>query len=64
LAVKDHHFESIECIQKAVTQALNNIPQNAFQECYKQWQHNWKWYVQARETYFEDGHTVVDEQRE
>jgi len=28
--VKGHHFESTEDIQRAVTQPLNDIPQNAF----------------------------------
>jgi len=37
LVVKGHHFESTEDIQGSVMQALNNKPQNAFQECYKQW---------------------------
>jgi len=37
-AVKGHDFESTEDIQKSVTQALNDIPQVAFQECYKEWQ--------------------------
>jgi hypothetical protein len=40
--VKGHHFELTEDIQKSVTQALNDIPQNAFRECYKQWQHRCK----------------------
>jgi hypothetical protein len=34
-AVKGHHFESTEDIQRSVTQALNDIPQAAFQECYR-----------------------------
>jgi hypothetical protein len=33
--VEGHHFESTEDIQRAVTQALNNIPTTAFQKCYK-----------------------------
>ena len=41
-AMKGRHFESTEDIQRSVTQALNDIPQAAFQECYKQWQHCWK----------------------
>jgi len=60
-AVKGHHFESIEDIQRAVTQALNDIPQNAFQEYYKQWQHQLKRCVQAQGMYFEGDHIVVDE---
>jgi hypothetical protein len=32
-AVKGHHFQSTDDIQKSVTQVLNDIPQNAFQEC-------------------------------
>ena len=42
-------------------QALNNIPQVAFQECYKQWQHLWKTCLQAQEMYFEGGSISVDE---
>jgi hypothetical protein len=57
-ALKGHHFESTENIQKSVTQVFNDIPQNAFRECYKQWQHRWKRSVQAQEMYFEG---VVDE---
>jgi len=41
-AVKGHHFESTKDIQWSVTQALNDVPQAALQECYKQWQHCWK----------------------
>jgi transposase len=33
-AVKGYHFESTEGIQRAVTQALKDIPQAVFQECY------------------------------
>ena len=60
-AVKGHHFESTEDIQRSVTQVLNDIPQKVFQECYKQWQHHWKRCVQAQGTYFEGDHIVVDE---
>ena len=41
-AVKGQNFESTEDIQRAVTQALTDVPHAAFQECYKQWQHRWK----------------------
>jgi hypothetical protein len=61
-ALKGHHFESTEDIQRYVTQVLNNIPQNAFQDCYKQLQHRWKRCVQAEGMYFEGDHTVADEQ--
>jgi hypothetical protein len=59
--VKGHHFESTENIQRSVTQALNYITQNAFQECYKEWQHSWKRCVQAQEMYFEVDRILVDE---
>jgi hypothetical protein len=61
LAVKGHNFESTEEIQRSVTQTLKDIPQAAFQECYKQWQHRWKRCVQAQWMYFESNHIVVDE---
>jgi surfactin synthase thioesterase subunit len=59
-AMKGHHFESTEDIQRPVTQALNDILQAAFQECYKQWQHRWKTCVQAQGMYFEGDHILVD----
>jgi hypothetical protein len=61
MALKGHHFESPEDIQRSVLQVLNDIPQNVFQECYKQKQHHWKWCVQAHGMYFEGDHIVVDE---
>jgi len=59
--MKGHHFESTEDIQRSVTQALNVIPQAAFQECYKHWQHRWKTRVQAQGMYFEGDRILVDE---
>ena len=58
-AVKGQHFESTEDIQRVGMQALNDIPQAAFKECYKQWQHRWKKCVQAQGIYFEGDHTVA-----
>ena len=60
-ALKRHHFETTEDIQGSVTQALNNIPQAAFQEFYKQWQNRWKTRVQAQGMYFEGGRILADE---
>jgi len=59
-AMKGRHFESTEDIQRSVTQALNDILQAAFQECYKQWQQRWKTCVQAQGMYFEGDHILVD----
>jgi hypothetical protein len=59
-AVKRHHFKSTE-IRMAVTQTLSDIPQTAFQECYKRWQHHLKMCVQAQGVYFEGDYVVVDE---
>jgi len=61
LVVKGLHFESSEDIRRSVPQALYDIPQNAFQECYKQWQHHSKRCVQTQGMYFEGDHIVVDE---
>ena len=60
-AVKGQHFESTEDIQRAVTQALNDIPLALFQDCYRQWQHRWKRCVQAQGMHFEGDYVVVDE---
>jgi len=59
--MKGHHFQSTEDNQRSVTQALNDIPQAAFQECYKQWQHRWKTSAQAQGMYFEGDRILVDE---
>jgi len=59
-AMKGHHFESTENIQASETQALNNIPQAAFQESYKQRQHRWKTCVQVQGMYFEGDRILVD----
>jgi len=61
LALKGRHFESTEYTQWAVTLVLNDVPQNAFQECYKEWQHRWKRCVQAQGMHFEGDHIVADE---
>jgi hypothetical protein len=61
MALKGHHLESTEDIQISLTRILNDIPQYAFQECYKQWQHRWKRCVQAQGMYFEGDHIVVVE---
>jgi len=60
-AMKGHHFESTENIQRSVTRALKDILQAAFQECYKQWQHCWKTRVEAQGMYFEGNRVSVDE---
>jgi hypothetical protein len=60
-ALKGRHFESTKNIQRSVTQVLNDIPHNAFQECYKQLQHRCKSCVQAQGMYFKGKHFVVDE---
>jgi hypothetical protein len=61
LVVKGHHFESTEGIQKSATQVLNDIPQNIFQECYRQRHHHWRRCVLAQGMYFEGYHFVIDE---
>jgi len=60
-AVKGNHFESTEDTQRSVTQALNDIPQTAFQECYKQWQRRWKRCVHAQGMCFESDLILIDE---
>jgi hypothetical protein len=60
-ALKGTRFNSTEDIQMAVTQVLNDISQNAFQVCYKEWQHRWKRCVRAQVIYFDGGNIVVVE---
>jgi hypothetical protein len=61
LVLKGLNFKSTEDIQRSVTQALNDIPKNTFQKCYKHWQHHLKRCVEAQGIYFEGDHIVVDE---
>ena len=60
-AVKGHHFESTEDIQRAVSQAFNDIPEAVFQKCYKQYKYLWERCMHGEGMYFEGDHSVVDE---
>ena len=59
--MKGHHFEPTEDFQMSVTQAINDIPEDVFQECYKEWQHRWKTFVQAQGMYYDGERILVDE---
>jgi len=48
-ALKGHHYAAI---QMAVTKQLYNIPESAFQDCFKDLQKHWKQYIDTGGSYF------------
>lgn len=53
LKLKGHYFGTIEDIQKTVTDDLNTLTENDFQDCYDQWKKRWNHCVTSQGSYFE-----------
>ncbi|EZA46817.1 hypothetical protein X777_01495, partial [Ooceraea biroi] len=51
--LKGHHYGTLENVQKAATQVLNNLTEQDFQNCYQEWQHRWGRCVHSQGAYFE-----------
>jgi len=51
--LKGSRFESREKIMQNATAEMNNIPNEAFQKCLRQWKHRCAKCVEARGAYFE-----------
>lgn len=51
--LKGQRFQDRNEIQANATRQLNNIPENAFQKCYQQWQERLQKCVDAEGSYFE-----------
>jgi len=53
LKLKDHHFGTMENIQKTVTDELHTLPENDFRYCYDQWKNRWDRCVTSQGSYLE-----------
>ena len=53
LKLKDHHFGTMENIQKVVTDELHTLTENDFQYCYDQWKKRWNHCVTSQGSYSE-----------
>ena len=51
--LKGRHFETLDNIQKSVTDELKGIPAEAFQHCHEQWKQRLHLCVAAQGNYFE-----------
>ena len=51
--LKDHHFGTMENIQKSVTDELHTLTENDFRYCYDQWKTRWNHRVTFQGSYFE-----------
>lgn len=54
-ALKGQRFDDISDIQRAVTKVLHSIPENEFQECFRQWRSRLEKCVTSQGGYFESG---------
>ena len=57
--LKGGHFETLENIQKTVTDQLKAIPVENFQRCYQEWEQRLRRSIPAQDNYFEGDNTVV-----
>ena len=62
MAFKGKRFDDIETIQSNATRELKDIPEFAFEDCFKMWKHRWKRMVQSNVDYFEGCHGPDDEE--
>lgn len=53
-ALKGTRFGTIQAIQTAVTNVLNEVPVDAFQDAYRAWKSRWQKCVDAQGEYFEE----------
>jgi len=51
--LKGHNFGTVENVQAAATEALNNISSEDFLHCYEEWQKRWNHCVRSHGAYFE-----------
>jgi transposase len=51
--LKGRHFETVDNIQKVVTEKLRALPHKEFQNCYREWVQRLRRRVASLENYFE-----------
>jgi transposase len=60
-SVKDYHFQTLDSIQKAVTNAITTLKEADFQFCHEAWKIFWAKCVASEECYFEGDSVDLDE---
>ena len=53
--LKGQRFHSAEDVRIAATEALKNVSQNGFQDCFEKWYGRWQTCVAVEGAYFEGG---------
>jgi hypothetical protein len=61
LRVKGSHFQTLDSIQKAETDATKTLTKADFQSCYEAWKIRWAKCVASGECYFEGDSLDLDE---
>jgi hypothetical protein len=60
--LKEHHFGTLDNIQKSVTDELKDIPAEVFQHYYEQWKRRLRRSVAAQWKYFEGDNLVLQKE--
>jgi hypothetical protein len=53
--LKGHHFETVDNIQRVMTDQLMALPHEDFQHCYREWEQLLQQHVPSQGNYFEVG---------
>jgi hypothetical protein len=61
MRVKGYHFQTLDSVQKAVTDAITALTEADFQSCYEAWTIRWAKCVAAEGCYFEGDSVDLDE---
>jgi hypothetical protein len=61
LSVKDYHFQTLDIVQKAVTDAIKTLTETDFQTCYEAWKICWAKCVASEGCCFEGDNVDLDE---
>jgi hypothetical protein len=59
--VEGHHFQTLDSVQKAATDAIETLTEADFQSWYEAWKIRWAKCVASEECYFEGDIVDLDE---
>jgi hypothetical protein len=59
--VMGYHFQALDSVQKAVTDAIKILTEADFQSCYEAWKIRWSKRVASEGYYFEGDNVDLDE---
>ncbi|PNF34111.1 hypothetical protein B7P43_G01132, partial [Cryptotermes secundus] len=60
-SVMSYHFQTLDGLQKAVTDAIKTLREADFQSCYEAWKFRWGKCVASEVSYFEGNDADLDE---